>query len=242
MSIDKSSVYKQFEPKAKSSYRELAQSDSLQCQPMGEYCFDPQIGLYKKGEEPTAADSQVDHSALEKGKKYDFMETGDSVHRNLVDCDKKNQFDIFCGSTRKKAKSENIQLEVWVDISSTMKQVDFSGFENKCSREIFLERLNATCPINQKMKVYYFNESRKEAGTFDRVCLSNGLNNMKRIISDVKKLDKKRNLIIVTDIFEANQSFISEIESLGGKVKGLDEPVYAKDLVNDLSRLGKLCK
>ena len=242
LSIDKQSVFKQFSTEKSDDSLMYSATGELQCEPMGEYCFDPQVGLYKNGESASAREVGVDASELEKNQKYDFMETGDSVNNNLINCDKKNQFDIFCGSSKKKALRENIQLEVWVDISTTMKQVDYAGLEGKCTREIFLEGLNKTCPMNQKLKVYYFNESRKEAGSFDRVCLANGLNNMKRLLTDVERVSKNRNLVIVTDIFEASQSFITQIEALGGKVKGLDTPVYAKDLLKDLSRINKLCK
>lgn len=239
LSIDKAAVFHEYSPAMKSQHVSVAQG-SPQCQPMGEYCFDPQIGLYKKQNGVKAIDSTVDQAILDKSEKYEFMEPGDSVNRNLINCDKSHGFDIFCGKSKAGAQNSNVNLEVWIDVSSTMKQVDFSGFDKKCTRELFLERLNQTCPMNQKMKVYYFNEARKEAGSFDRACLSNGLNNMKRILDDVK-ISSRKNIVIVTDIFEANQEFISNIEALGGIVKGLDNPIYAKDLLTDLKRIRKMC-
>jgi hypothetical protein len=221
--------------------RKIAQR-SLQCQVMGEYCFDPQVGLYKRGEEQEAQ-SSIDMAEIEKSNSYDFLEPHKGHERNLIECDENsNFFDIFCGKARKKISQGKTNLEVWVDVSSTMKQVDFDGFNRECKRQRFLKNLSKTCPLNQKMKIYYFEEFRKEAGTLDRVCLSGGLNNMKRIIEDVNN-SKADNVIIITDIFEAEDKFISAIENTGrGIIKGLKEPIYAADLKGELQRVGKLCK
>jgi hypothetical protein len=214
---------------------------SLQCQPMGEYCFDPQVGLYKK-DKANKYQEQIDLSEVEKNNKYDFMDVPQKMEREMINCDDASFFDIFCGEAKKKSKAAKVKLEVWVDVSSTMKQVDFNGFDKKCGREMFLENLSQTCPLNQKMKVYYFEEFRKEAGALDRVCLSAGLNEMKIIISDLKK-STVDNVIIITDIFEAHEEFINAIEGLGaGVIRGLDNPLYAKDIKKELKRIGPLCQ
>jgi hypothetical protein len=214
---------------------------NLQCQPMGEHCFDPQVGLYKK-DKANKYQEQIDLSEVEKNNTYDFMEVPERMEREMIDCDKSSFFDIFCGKAQKKAKQKKVKLEVWVDVSSTMKQVDFNGFDKKCSRETFLENLSQTCPMNEKMKIYYFEEFRKEAGSLDRVCLSGGLNEMKRIVSDLKK-STAENVIIITDIYEAQEEFTSAIEALGrGVIKGLDKPLYAKDIKKELQRVRPLCQ
>lgn len=213
---------------------------ALQCQPMGDHCFDPQVGLYKPGSEPDDYE-QVDISEVENSQKYEFMEVHSGTERNMINCDETQMFDIFCGEAQKKIKQGKAQLEVWIDVSSTMKQVDFFGFDQECKRERFLKDLNATCPLNQKMKVYYFEEFRKEAGAFDRVCLSGGLNNMNRIMQDLAN-SKAQKVIIITDIFEAKDDFISAIEATGvGTMRGLNKPLFAKDLKSELKRIRKFC-
>ncbi len=170
------------------------------------------------------------------------MDVPEKMEREMINCDDANFFDIFCGEAQKKALAAQVKLEVWVDVSSTMKQVDFNGFDKKCSREMFLDSLSQTCPLNQKMKVYYFEEFRKEAGALDRVCLSGGLNEMKRIISDLKK-STAENVIIITDIFEAQVEFLDAIEALGtGVIKGLEKPLYVKDIKKELQRVRPLCQ
>lgn len=237
LAVDNSSTVEFINPKIKWG-RSVAQA--LQCQPMGEYCFDPQVGLYKKGEE-NEMQEVIDHSEMHDSKNYNFMEPAKSVEREMINCEEANFFDVFCGKAQKAMKMGKSKLEVWVDTSSTMKQVDFGGFDKKCGRELFLERLHQTCPMNKKMKVYTFEEYRKELGAFDRVCLSGGLNDMKRIIKDVDN-SKADNIIIITDIFEAEVSFIDAIESRGGIVRGLDKPLYAKEISKQLQRVRKMCK
>ena len=214
----------------------------LQCQQMGEYCFDPQIGLYKRGEEGKALE-EVDMAEVENSKAYDFMDPHKGHERDLIECDENsNFFDIFCGKAKKISAQGKSKLEVWVDVSSTLKQVDFNGYAKPCARETFLKTLAGTCPLNQKMKVYYFEEFKKEAGALDRVCISGGLNNMKNILRDLKQ-SKADHVIIITDIFEAEDSFITGIEVMGkNTIKGLDKPFYAKDLKSELKRVQTICK
>jgi len=215
-------------------------AQGLQCQPMGEYCFDPQVGLYKKGDEIQMQDI-VDYSEIQKNEKYDFMKPAESVDREMINCDEASFFDVFCGKAQKAMKQGKSKLEVWIDTSSTMRQVDYGGFDKKCSRERFLEDLSQTCPMNKKMKVYTFEEHRKELGAFDRTCISGGLNDMKRLMQDLEASEAE-NVIIITDIFEAEVSFIEVIESRGGVIKGLDKPIYANQIHKELQRVRKLCQ
>jgi hypothetical protein len=212
-----------------------------QCQPMGDYCFDPQIGLYKmQGESVQAVN---DYTDLDSKENYNDFDEGDGVNRQMVNCEEGNFFDLYCGKARKKEIQSKTKLEIWMDISSTMKQVDFAGYEEQCKRESFLRRLNQNkCMFGSTMKVYGFNESRKELGMMDRVCLNSGLNRTDRIIRDLKT-SKADHIIIITDIFEASEEFIEFIESSGvGSHKGIDSPFYAEDLKAETSRLAKVCK
>lgn len=237
LSVDKVSWldrYEQLRPSTQVAQR------SRQCQPMGEYCFDPQIGLYKKNSLSDELE-MVKPSLVDSHNNYQFMPVHAGQQRDMINCDETQLFDIFCGEQQKKMKQGKSPLEIWVDVSSTMKQVDFDGFENECKRERFLRDLNSTCPLNEKMKVYYFDEFRKEAGSFDRVCLSSGLNNMKRLLQDLNR-SQAESVIIITDIFEADEKFISSIERLQrGTIRGLKKPFYPKDLKQQLAKVRKLC-
>lgn len=215
---------------------------SRQCQPMGDYCFDPQIGLYKQG--GNGKIEEIDTSTVERSKKYDFMEVPTSPERGVINCDKNHFFDVFCGESKKlkekKAKVKH-KLEFWMDTSSTMKQVDFIAADKKCRREILLDKVASVCGFNTDFKVYYFKEFKKEAGALDQVCLGSGLNNMERILQNIRQTNIEH-LVIVTDIYEAQESFLSELDMLGAKIKGVSQRVYAKDLVNNFEEFKTFCK
>lgn len=215
-------------------------AQAIQCQPMGEYCFDPQVGLYKPGENQKV-EEEVIYEALDSTVKQEQPATASSVDRQMINCDGDSYFDIFCGKANEEKKSD-VKLEIWIDISSTLRQVDFVSHTEPCMREIFLQTLDKSCPFNKKMRVSIFNESRKEAGTMNSVCTNYGLNNMDRIIQEVKESSAK-NLIIITDIFEAQEKLIDFVESYPqGKIKGVDTPLYPSDLKKLAVNSAALCQ
>lgn len=237
LSIDRTSFLDDLLPKQKYS----PMTAKLQCQQMGDYCFDPQVGLYKLGEGDKIQE-EMDYEEMDKAEKHKNIDSATSLDREMIKCDKNSSFfDIFCGKAKEVKKSKT-NLEIWVDISSTMKQVDFNGFDKMCKRESFLRGLNTKCPLNKKMKVYMFDESKKELGAFDRVCLNAGLNQVDRIMRDIK-ISKANNLIIITDIFEASEKLVNFIEvEAKGIARGIEKPIYAKDLKKDIARMQKMCK
>ncbi len=238
LSVDRAAFLDQILPKTKFSKLTARQ---LQCQQMGDYCFDPQIGLYKKDEKTDAVtDQPLDYSELDKAESYDFVKG--YKKGQFETCDNNGHFDIYCGKTKAKKIVEDIKLELWVDVSSTMKQVDFKSYDQPCRRENFLRTINSTCPLNEKMKVYIFDENKKELGNFDRVCMNAGLNRVDRIIRDIKTSDADH-LVIITDIYEASAKFVDFIEALpGGSTKGIDKPFYAKNMKAEIARMQSICK
>jgi len=237
LSIDRTAFLDKIIPKTKFSKLTARQ---LQCQQMGDYCFDPQLGLYKKDEKSNSLSEPLDYSELDKAESYDFVKG--YKDGQFETCDNNGNFDIFCGKSKAKKVTRNQKLHVWVDISSTMKQVDFESFDQPCRREHFLRAINGSCPLNEKMKVYIFDENRKELGNFDRVCMNAGLNRIDRIIRDIKA-STVDHLVIITDIFEASAKFVDFIEDLsGGSTKGIAKPYYAKNLKEEVSRLQSSCK
>ena len=242
LSIDKEAAFREFKPKLLEEgfvSKRIAQN-TIQCQKVGDHCFDPQIGLYKKTEGKKAVDSTVDSSSVYKAPSYSYHKSDKKVDERIVDCDKRNKFDIYCGKSKKIATSKKVKVEVWIDTSSTMKQVDAKIGPNSCSRQLFLSMLDSSCGFNRGLKAYYFSAARKEAGTMKEACRTDGINNMKRIIENIKT-NKSKNLIIVTDIFEASEKFIGAIKSLGGTIRGVDKPLYGRDLMAQGRRVRNLC-
>lgn len=214
-------------------YRTL--TAELQCQLMGDYCFDPQYGLYKKDD---ANAEVVGAEKLEKD--GPSIPSGKSVERDLINCDPNNYFDVFCGKATKGPAKET-KLEIWIDTSSSMKEFDYSDKEGGCYRKSLIKRLDDTCGFNQKVNVMMFDTSIKEAGSMSQLCNNQGLNDYKRLIDWIER-SNARKLIVVTDIYEFHKEFSDYIESLNGKFRGDKDPMTAKDMLGLVDELAKSCK
>jgi hypothetical protein len=227
--------------------RYIAQS-YLQCQPMGDYCFDPQVGLYKK-EDTQKVQNEPNYSLFDEQEDYKSLPTAKSVDRDLITCEKGNFFDLFCGKS-KATPVADIKVEIWTDISSTMKQVDWPGLGNeKCFRERFVRLVEDQCPLNNKLAVKVFDETIKPVDTMSRVCTNYGLNNIKWLTEAIEN-STAPHLIIITDIFESYNTDINgnsimdfaQKHGVRSTIRGLETPLYAKDILKDVSQIHKLCK
>lgn len=209
----------------------------LQCQEMGDLCFDPQYGLYKKDDAGLAVDAS---KADKESGKAPSIPAAKSVERELIDCDPNNYFDIFCGKAKKEVKA-NYKLDLWIDVSSSMREMDFSDKDGGCFRKSMLNRLDSTCGFNQKVNVMMFDTTIKQAGSMDSVCANIGLNDTKRMIDWIERSDAKR-LVIITDISEFTKEFADYIESKHGKFKGEKDPLVASQLLDLVDDLSKTCR
>jgi hypothetical protein len=219
-------------------FQSIAQAP-LQCQPMGEYCFDPQIGLYNPNEKD-GIPSTVEMKVIEDNSKYQFLDSAKSVEREMIKCEKDaGLFDIFCGKA-KLNKTGRAGSEIWFDVSTTMRQVDPEFKKGSCYREELAKDLDKSCALGKDLDIYTFTEDRKQIDIFNRVCGHYGLNNMNHMMVEIQNLDLDT-LIIVTDIFEAEEKFISFIERNKGKILGLKEPLYAKDMKTHIKKITKYC-
>lgn len=216
----------------------LYTQDSRQCQSVGEYCFDPQVGLYKK--EQAGGLKPVDYEAVDNVNEYEFLDTATSLDRNMIECEKESIFDIFCGKSKGSKKLSEHKLEFWVDTSSTMKQSDQGIRADKCQRRLIAESLNGSC-TDGGVKFYSLKEFKKEVSNVAYLCENKGSNNTKYLIRDIKASNAK-NLIVVTDVFEAFEEFVSFVEDSGGIIRGLDKPMYANSMKEQLKSLVKKCK
>ena len=218
-------------------YVYLAPTAALECQEMGDYCFDPQFGLYKKDESGFTKDT----GKVLFDEKGPSIPAAHSIDRDLINCDKNNYFDIFCGKAKKEAVTKSTKLDLWVDTSSSMREFDFSDKEGGCHRKSLVRALDTTCGFNQKVNVMMFNTSIKQAGSMDQLCENVGLNDYKRLIDWIERSDAER-LVIITDIYEFHKEFSDYIESKHGKLRGDKDPLTAKDMVELSSNLAKSCK
>lgn len=207
----------------------------LQCQPMGDLCFDPQYGLYKKDDiDHTVSADKVSEN------KGPSIPTAKSLDRDLINCDKSNYFDIFCG----KAKNQPVtkpQIEIWVDTSSSMREFDFSDKEGGCNRKSFISRLDESCALGSKLNVMMFDVSIKQMGSLDSLCNNQGLNDYKRLMDWIERSDAKK-LIVITDKYELHKEFADYIESKHGVIRGDTDPMTSSAMLNTVDDLAKSCK
>ena len=207
----------------------------LQCQEMGEYCFDPQVGLYKRDDMNAEVQSAkvVDPVA--------GMAHGRSLDRDLIDCDKGNYFDIFCGKAKPVEAKSKTKIEVWVDTSSSMREFDFQEKDGSCHRKRLLEKLDKTCDFNTEVNVMMFDTSIKQAGTIDSLCQSQGLNDYKRLMDWIERSDAKH-LIVITDIYELHKDFADYVSSKQGIIRGDKDALTAAAMLKHADHLAKSCR
>jgi len=207
----------------------------LQCQEMGDFCFDPQYGLYKKDD----AEVEITTAKVIQDKTPEIP-PANSIDRDLINCDSGNYFDIFCGKARKEAQV-SYKLDLWIDTSSSMREMDFSDKEGGCFRKSLVKRLDESCPFNKKVNVMMFDTSIKQAGSMDSLCNNQGLNDAKRMIDWIERSDAKK-LVIITDIYEFHKDFADYIESKHGKFRGDKDPIVASQLMDMVDDLARSCR
>jgi hypothetical protein len=208
----------------------------LQCQQMGDYCFDPQFGLYKK-DDPMG---EVSARNLDQ-EKSPGIPSAESIDRELVNCDPKNYFDVFCGKSAPVTKTSPAKLELFIDTSSSMREMDFSDKEGGCFRKSLVKKLDQHCSFNQKVNVMMFDTSIKQAGTMDSLCNNQGLNDYKKLIDWIERSQSKK-LVVITDIYEFHKEFSDYVESRNGTFRGDKQPLTAKDLLKLVDQLAKTCQ
>ena len=212
-----------------------APTAALQCQEMGDFCFDPQYGLYKKDD--VNAEIVETKAMVTEGP---TIPSGKSVERDLINCDPNNYFDVFCGKARKQEQSES-KLDLWIDTSSSMREFDFSDKDGSCYRKQLVNKLDSSCGFNQKVNVMMFDTSLKQAGEINSLCNNQGLNDYKKLMDWIERSNVPK-LVIITDIYEFHKEFSDYIESKHGKFRGDNDPLTAKQMVNLADSLAKTCK
>ncbi|MFA7614412.1 MAG: hypothetical protein WCY48_09265 [Candidatus Caldatribacteriota bacterium] len=205
---------------------------SRQCDPVGDYCFDPQYGLYKPDNEWEAV--HLDDTDKLPG----IAPTG--FDRDLIDCDKKNGFDIFCGKASP-VKAPQFELEVWIDTSGSMREFDFTDEHGGCYRKSLITRLDDQCRFGKKLNVIMFDTSIKEVGSFDSLCINNGLNSTARMIDWIERSDAKK-VVIITDINEYTKEFSDYLSTKNAKLRGEKGDLSARSLLSEVSTLARMCK
>jgi len=219
----------------RSMSKHIAQADMENCVPMGDGCFHPQYGyIEKKPDVGTSAKAIAD----KKEEKEVELKNFNALETNMVSCDKNNYFDIFCGKER--PSSAPAEIEVWFDISSSLKTVDYNKDPDHCARRSFIEKVQLTC--KSKVNVSVYNTSIKQVGENSSVCMSYGMNDQARILRWMKD-SKAKHLLIITDIDEMSVEMRSFLESNGAKMTGDGVKAFtANDLIDYAKEFTKMCR
>ena len=211
--------------------KKIAQNEMANCVPMGDGCFHPQLGFIEKTE------LEKNKPTLAEDKKLE-LKTFNATETSLVNCDKNNYFDIFCG--KEKANTPFADIEIWFDISSSLKTVDYNRDPDQCARRSFMEKVKLVC--KNKVSVSVYNTSLKQMGDHSGVCLAYGTNDQSRLLRWMKD-SKAKQLLIVTDIDEMSVEMRDFLESNGAKMTGDGVKAFtSKDLIDYAEVFTKMCR
>ena len=169
------------------------------------------------------------------------MKTINSDHTNLVKCDEGNYFDIYCGKSNKKVVNTN--FEVWIDISTSMRRVDFTkGSDDTCQLHNFAMKLNRDCKKGVTLKA--FNTSIKEISDTSIICNYVGLNDVNKLTKWID-VSNATELLIITDINELTTALQNYIDTISAKVYGVGTTAFqVTELLKDdlFKKLTKQCR
>ncbi|MBC7426979.1 MAG: hypothetical protein H7336_00110 [Bacteriovorax sp.] len=210
----------------------LSQNDMDNCLPMGDGCFNPQYGyIEKKFEAPK------NEATVLEDKKFE-LKTFNAVDTSMINCDKNNYFDIFCG--KETANAAPSELEIWFDISSSLRTVDYNKDPDQCARRSFMEKVMASC--KSKVNVSIYNTSLKQIGDHSNVCMAYGMNDEAKLVKWMKD-SKARHLLLVTDIDEMSVEMRDFLSSNGAKMTGDGTKAFtSKDLIDYAKEFTKMCR
>lgn len=227
----------------------LTQNDQTyldNCVPMGDGCFHPQYGYINRKPVVTSQAApeaelkapSLGASGVPEGKGPELqLKTFNAIETNLVNCDKGNYFDIFCGKTKPAGKFA--EVEIWFDVSSSLRAADYNRDPNYCNRRSFLTKVMEGC--KDKVSAYIYNTSLKQAGDLSSVCLSYGGNDEPKLLQWIKDSQAKT-LLIVTDVDEMSKEMRDFLDSKGAKYIGEMKSFYSTDLVDYAKEFVKYCK
>jgi hypothetical protein len=134
----------------------------------------------------------------------------------------------------KKAK-----LEIWIDTSASMKNVDYTTEENYCERRFFTSKIKKDCRDGVAFSV--FDTARSSLGSYENLCDYVGSNDGKRIVSWIEA-NSADHLVLITDVDEYHGAFRDYLEKTSATVLGIGiTQITAKDLSRYTARLVKSC-
>jgi hypothetical protein len=226
-----------YEDKIKFS-KKLASNEDKKCvAKMGEDCFDPQYGVFP---DPALEKLKEDVTKKKKEKKVAPTENYLSdMEKNHFDCDKNQSFDIYCGGKVKNENEKKSKLEIWIDTSRSMTDVDYQDKNKDCFRKSFVKRLKTSC---SSVDVYSFNSHLKFSSGMSDLCDSAGYAEQNRLLAWLND-SKAKKVIVITSKAMISKAVADYIFTHGGKSKGeaVQKELDGNDLLDLVESTKKFC-
>ncbi len=207
---------------------------SAGCEQVGDFCLDSKTGaLTPRFSPPTQEPESIEipYQPLLQ------LPSASSLDRQLVNCEQSNAFDIFCGKAKAEVTQTKVnELEIWLDISSSMRSVDGS---DECNRKKFLQGLMGLCE-KSKPKVMGFDVEIREIGVSES-CINRGLNDVKKMMKWIEE-SKAKKLIVITDVYEYQSEFAAFLSEKNAKIKGDSGHFPSVQLLDHMTALAKWCE
>jgi hypothetical protein len=195
------------------------------CENVDEGCFDPQVGWVKAPKRK------------KRGPKADLGSKA-FLAKKII-CDPKNPFDIYCG-TAKETKTKPTRSELWIDVSGSMKSVDWSKDSRHCQRRQLVENFLQRC--KQFERVALFDTSIRQMGDLASLCSNRGTNNTQRMIQWIEH-SRSKELFILTDVEENNMEFASYLQKIKAEVLGGGaKDLYLTDVIEQFKNQKLACR
>lgn len=230
-------IFRSLYPIFSKPFAQNEESKSFDCVPYGEGCFHPQLGYIEDEEKAKKMKKKVSKKNLEPE-----IKTINAEEVNLIDCDKGYYFDMYCGKAKKESKKavSTTQNQLWIDISSSMKGVDFSRDEGFCERRRIVAKLEENC--GEKLDIFTFNTSRQRVGGLENTCLNYGTNNGDKLVHWLQETEAT-SVVIVTDVDEYYGAFREYLDKVGATIEGIGvKPLKATDLYGFYDDLKSVCQ
>lgn len=210
------------------------------CVPMGDGCFDPKTGYTDVVPENVKINESAKKEKRKEKEDNPFeLKTFSNEDIALVECQEGRYFDIFCGkeNNRKKVTAD---LEVWIDTSSSLRNIDYSKENNYCERRFFASKLKKDCRDGVEFSI--FDTARRSLGSYDTLCDYMGSNDGRRMVSWIEA-NSAEHLVIVTDVDEYHGVFREYLERTNAIIHGVGTKQYtANDLMNFIPKISKSCR
>lgn len=216
-----------------------ALASNFECVETDEGCFHPQLGFIEKEDQKKEGDKD-NKNKKEKKPKVTANEiiTRDTEDSFEHDCDKNFHFDVFCGKGRKTAPPA--EYEVWIDVSSSMRTVDYSKEGQFCERRYWVSELLNNC--SSKIDISIFNTNKRPLALKSDLCSNTGSNDRKQIVEWLKR-SKAKSVLIVTDREEYTEEFREYLDKVNAKVYGVDkESILVTGLSQIKTSFKSVCK